>query len=138
MMKKQDMSLGILEEGVDNLNNMANGIHDEIQQQDKLLDTLDTDVSDAQNRLNQARDKMQALMKTTQVPILDDYYPLHCSINYGLLGAVLVRRRVGCLRRLFVAAHNCVVHARTLCVYCASPFSDGKRDASRGLFSAVA
>lgn len=63
-MKKQDMSLGILEEGVDNLNNMANGIHDEIQQQDKLLDTLDTDVSDAQNRLNQARDKMQALMKT--------------------------------------------------------------------------
>ena len=63
-MKKQDMSLGILEEGVDNLNNMANGIHDEIQQQDKLLDTLDTDVSDAQNRLNQARDEMQALMKT--------------------------------------------------------------------------
>ena len=63
-MKKQDMSLGILEEGVDNLNNMANGIHDEIQQQDKLLDTLDTDVSDAQNRLNQARDKMQALMQT--------------------------------------------------------------------------
>lgn len=58
-MKKQDMSLGILEEGVDNLSNMANGIHDEIQQQDKLLDTLDTDVSDAQNRLNQARDKMQ-------------------------------------------------------------------------------
>lgn len=63
-MKKQDMSLGILEEGVDNLSNMANGIHDEIQQQDKLLDTLDTDVSDAQNRLNQARDKMQELMKT--------------------------------------------------------------------------
>ena len=29
-----------------------------------MLDTLDTDVSDAQNRLNQARDKMQALMKT--------------------------------------------------------------------------
>ena len=29
-----------------------------------LLDTLDTDVSDAQTRLGQAREKMQKLMKT--------------------------------------------------------------------------
>ena len=29
-----------------------------------LLDNLDTDVTDAQNRLTQAREKMQKLMKT--------------------------------------------------------------------------
>lgn len=73
-MKKQDQSLAILADGVDRLDDMARGIGDEIKQQDaqnfeldlnnRLLDNLDTDVSDAQNRLNQARDKMQKLMKT--------------------------------------------------------------------------
>lgn len=32
--------------------------------QDRLLDNLDTDVTDAQTRLGQAREKMQKLMKT--------------------------------------------------------------------------
>ena len=74
-MKKQDQSLEILADGVDRLDNMAKGIGDEIRQQDaqgddvdvmmlSLLDTLDTDVSDAQTRLGQAREKMQKLMKT--------------------------------------------------------------------------
>ena len=30
----------------------------------RMLDSLDTDVSDAQTRLGQAREKMQKLMKT--------------------------------------------------------------------------
>ena len=37
---------------------------------DSLLDNLDTDVSDAQNRLNQARDKMQKLMKTNSMHVI--------------------------------------------------------------------
>ena len=73
-MKKQDQSLSILADGVDRLDDMAKGIGDEINQQDacrsqfyliiSLLSNLDTDVSDAQNRLEQARTKMQKLMKT--------------------------------------------------------------------------
>ena len=73
-MKKQDQSLSILADGVDRLDDMAKGIGDEINQRDaygsqfyliiSLLSNLDTDVSDAQNRLEQARTKMQKLMKT--------------------------------------------------------------------------
>lgn len=73
-MKKQDQSLSILADGVDRLDDMAKGIGYEINQQDayrsqfyliiSLLSNLDTDVSDAQNRLEQARTKMQKLMKT--------------------------------------------------------------------------
>ena len=73
-MKKQDQSLSILADGVDRLDDMAKVIGDEINQQDayrsqfyliiSLLSNLDTDVSDAQNRLEQARTKMQKLMKT--------------------------------------------------------------------------
>ena len=73
-MKKQDQSLSILADGVDRLDDMAKGIGDEINQQDayrsqfyliiRLLSNLYTDVSDAQNRLEQARTKMQKLMKT--------------------------------------------------------------------------
>ena len=63
-MKKQDQSLSILADGVDRLDDMAKGIGDEINQQDALLTNLDTDVSEAQNRLEQARGKMQKLLKT--------------------------------------------------------------------------
>lgn len=76
-MKKQDQSLAILADGVDRLDDMARGIGDEIKQQDayffwdcfigSLLDNLDTDVTDANNRLTQARDKMQKLMKTNSM-----------------------------------------------------------------------
>lgn len=41
-----------------------------------LLDSLDTDVSDAQNRLTQAREKMQKLLKTNS--ILIDLIDLTC------------------------------------------------------------
>ena len=39
-----------------------------------LLDSLDTDVSDAQNRLTQAREKMQKLLKTNSSRLMGMNY----------------------------------------------------------------
>jgi len=63
MMRKQDESLDVLSEGVLRLGEMSIGIHEELSQQNKMLDGLDEDLDKAAFSLDVVTKKTQELIK---------------------------------------------------------------------------
>ena len=64
MMRQQDETLGDLDEAVIRVGSMAENIHLEIESQNKLLDHLDDDLQDAEEKLGLLMGKLGKLLKT--------------------------------------------------------------------------
>lgn len=64
MMRQQDETLDDLDDAVIRVSNMADGIHEEINSQNKLLDYLEDDLQDAEEKLGMVMGKLGKLLKT--------------------------------------------------------------------------
>jgi t-SNARE complex subunit (syntaxin) len=64
MIRHQDGNLTKLEKGVEQLEKIATGIHQELKEQDKLLDNLKEEVDDSASRLDAVTNALGKLLRT--------------------------------------------------------------------------
>lgn len=64
MIKQQDKSLAVLDQGLDRLQNTANEIKRETKEQTIMLDQLGNEIDDASSRLKSVQDALGKLLKT--------------------------------------------------------------------------
>lgn len=64
MFQQQDETLEDLDEAVVRVGNIAHSIHDELQQQNALLDEMEDDLQDAEEKLGVVMGKLGKLLKT--------------------------------------------------------------------------
>jgi syntaxin 6 len=64
MMQQQDETLEDLDEAVIRVGNMATSIHEELGQQNKILNEMDDDLADAEEKLGVVMGKLGKLLKT--------------------------------------------------------------------------
>jgi syntaxin 6 len=64
MLQRQDETLDDLDHAVVRVGQMAGNIHDELQTQNKMLTSLEEDLSDAEEKLGMVMGKLAKLLKT--------------------------------------------------------------------------
>lgn len=64
MIRQQDQNLEHLERAVDSVGVMAKDIHQELKEQDKLLDALGNEIDDNKTRLDTVMQSLSKLLKT--------------------------------------------------------------------------
>ena len=65
-LKEQDSNLNLLEEGIDRLTVTSKVIKEELNQQNKMLDTLEMDVTKSNTNIGNVNSKLNVLLKNTK------------------------------------------------------------------------
>lgn len=69
-MKEQEEMIDQISSGVQRLNDMAHTIQDEIQQHDRLIDTVEIQVDVAQTKLEHNKRQVERILQTNSVHLV--------------------------------------------------------------------